>query len=76
MNRTCVVSFMTQQGQQYAHVTAAATVFEAVRTAMRWFADPHWRGLKPTVETIFEVSLIGDERRWRVLAGKARSGSG
>jgi hypothetical protein len=38
---------------------------------MRWFADPHWRGPRPTRETVFEVSLVGDERRWRVLAAKA-----
>jgi hypothetical protein len=36
-----VVSFKTRQGQQFAHVTAAATVFEAVRIAMRWFADQY-----------------------------------
>ncbi len=53
-------------------VTAGATVFEAVRTAMRWFADPHWRGPKPTLETMFEVSLVGDERKWRV-SGRATS---
>jgi hypothetical protein len=38
-------------------ITAAATVFEAVRTAMRWFADPFWGGPKPNLDTVFEVSL-------------------
>ena len=70
MNRTCVVSFKTRQGKNYAHVTAAETVFEAVRTAIEWFADPYWSGPKPTLETIFEVTLVGDERQWKVLGAK------
>jgi hypothetical protein len=28
-------------------------------------------GPKPTLETIFEVSLVGDERRWRVTGRRA-----
>jgi hypothetical protein len=39
---------------------------EAAQNAMRFFADPFWRGPKPTPETIFEVVLVGDERKWRV----------
>ncbi len=35
-----------------------------------FFQDPFWRGPKPTAETTFEISLVGDERRWRVKAGK------
>ena len=43
---------------------------------MHWFADPYWRGPKPTLETVFEVRLVGDERRWRVIAAKVLSVSG
>jgi hypothetical protein len=46
----------------------ANSVFEAVREGMNFFADPFWRGPKPNVETLFEVSLVGDERVWRVTA--------
>jgi hypothetical protein len=51
-------------------VTAAATLFEAVRTSMEFFADPFWRGPKPTPETVFTVALVGDERYWRVQTGR------
>jgi len=50
---------------------------EAVRTAMRWFADPFWGGPKPNLDTVFEVSL-----RWSgmhdggpVMGKKARIAS-
>jgi hypothetical protein len=46
-------------------------IFEAVREGMDFFADPFWRGPKPDVETLFEVSLVGDERKWRVGGRKA-----
>jgi hypothetical protein len=49
----------------------ASSTFEAVRTAYKFFNDPHWRGPKPTPETIFEISLVGDERSWRVRVGSA-----
>lgn len=48
VNQTCVVSFKTPQGHEYAHVTAAATLHEAVRNGIDWFAHPHWRGPRPT----------------------------
>jgi hypothetical protein len=33
--------------------------------------DPFWRGPKPNPETIFEISFVGDERKWRVKVGTA-----
>jgi hypothetical protein len=32
------------------------------------------RGDRPTLETIFEVSLVGDDRRFKVRAGRAVCG--
>jgi hypothetical protein len=70
--RTTVVSFKTEDGRLFCHVTMAHSVFEAVREGMDFFADPFWRGPKPTPEAVFEVSLVGDERVWRVMGRMAR----
>jgi hypothetical protein len=48
----------------------AHSVFEAVREGMDFFVDPFWRGPKPTLETLFTVSLVGDSREWRVRGRK------
>ena len=34
-------------------------------TATEFFADPLWKGPRPTMDTIYKVSLIGDDRVWR-----------
>jgi hypothetical protein len=35
-----------------------------------WFTDPHWRGPRPGPDTVFDVSLVGDKRSWRVRAAR------
>jgi hypothetical protein len=69
-SRTCIVEFHAR-GAKWANVTAASSTFEAARIAYRFLHDPHWRGPRPTPETIFEISLVGDERKWRVKVGMA-----
>ena len=64
--RTCVVSFKDTRGNTWSHVTAASTLFEAVRTAQEWFGDSFWKGPRPTMDTVFRVSLVGEDRTWRV----------
>jgi hypothetical protein len=48
----------------------AETLFEAVRRAGDFFKDDFWRGPKLALDTIFEVGLVGDQRRWRVRASR------
>jgi hypothetical protein len=43
-------------------------VFEAVANAIDWFADSYWHGPKPRRDTVYEVSVVGDERTWKVRA--------
>jgi hypothetical protein len=64
----CIVSFRTSDGKLWCHVTAAQSTHEAVREGWNFFQDPFWRGPKPTRETVFEISLVGDERRWWIRA--------
>ena len=67
---TACVYFNDLEGKQYGHVTAGSSVYEATSEALDWFTDPHWRGPRPTPSTVLEVTLVGDERRWRVPARK------
>ena len=53
------------------HVTAADIVFGAARERWEFFQDSFWRGPKPNLKTVFEISLVGDDRRWFVKAGAA-----
>ena len=54
-------------------MTDGRTLFEAVRNAMRFFADPYWRGPKPGPDVILTVALVGDDRKWKVRAKRASS---
>jgi len=69
--RTCFISFRANDGKLWCHVTAAETVFGAVREGWEFFQDPFWRGPTPSRDTTFEISLVGDERRWLVKAKRA-----
>jgi hypothetical protein len=46
----------------------ANTLFESVRNAIEWFEDSIWQGPTPRSDTAYEVSLVGDDRTWRVAA--------
>jgi hypothetical protein len=37
----------------------ADSVFQAVREGWEFFQDSFWYGPKPTLETVFDVSLVG-----------------
>jgi hypothetical protein len=67
-SRACIVSFKDRRGDEWSHVTAASTVFEAIRAAQAWFDDPFWKGPRPTLDTVFRITLVGDDRVWRVRA--------
>ncbi len=42
-------------------------MFEAVLHAMRFFADPYWRGPKPDPCGVFKVALVGEAGRVREI---------
>lgn len=66
--RTACVTIRDRDGRPFVHVTMACNVFEAVANGIEWFADPYWRGPKPQRNTVYEVDVVGDERRWKVRA--------
>jgi len=65
--RTACVYFHSPRGR-FGHVTASDSLFEAASNALDWFADPHWHGPRPAPSTVLEITLVGDQRRWRVPA--------
>jgi len=67
--RTCIVSFRTTDGKLWCHVTAARSTHEAVREGWEFFQDAFWCGPKPNLKTVFEISLVGDDRHGWVRAG-------
>jgi hypothetical protein len=68
--RVCVVSFHARGGE-WSNVTTGNSVFEVVRNAMQFFADPFWKGPKPGMDTVFTVTIAADERQWRVRGRSA-----
>jgi hypothetical protein len=60
--RTACVYFDSPPGR-FGQVTAGETLFEAASNALDWFLDPHWRGPRPDAVTVFDVTLVCDERR-------------
>ena len=73
VGRVSIVSF-DHQGHEWYCVTAGRTVFEAVRNAICFFADPYWRRRPKTrTDTVFKVALVGDERKWRVRASSVNN---
>ena len=72
MSRTACVYFRDAERGVFGHVTAGETLMEAPSEALEWFRDASWKGPRPGPETALEVSLVGDERTWRVKAGEVR----
>jgi hypothetical protein len=60
-----------RQGREWYCVTAGRTLFESVRHAIQCFNYPFWRGPKPRADEIYSVSVVGDERKWKVRGERA-----
>jgi hypothetical protein len=69
---TACVYFTDSAGKQYGHVTAGRSVYEAAANALDWFTDPHWHGPRPSPDTLLQVTLVGDNRRWHVRTARVR----
>jgi hypothetical protein len=46
------------------------SLFDAAAKALEFFCAPHWKGPRPRRNTILEVIISGDQRRYRVIAGR------
>jgi hypothetical protein len=69
MQRCCCVSFR-HDGGEYSNTVMASSLFDAAANALEFFCSPDWKGPRPRRDTILDVTLVGDHRRYRVLAGR------
>jgi len=46
------------------------SLFDVAAKALDFFCAPNWKGPRPRRNTLFEATVLGDQRRYRVLAGR------
>jgi len=51
---------------RYATNVSAFRLHEAARKAIQFFNDPFWKGPKPTLDTVLEISPMGG-KTFRVM---------
>lgn len=69
MQRCCRVSFH-HRGGEYSNTTMGGSLFDAAANALDFFCAPHWKGPRPQRDTVLDVITLGDQGRYRVLAGR------
>ena len=69
VQRCCCVSFR-HHGGEYVNTTMGESLFEVAAKALEFFCAPHWQGPRPQRNTILHVTVLGEQQRYRVLAGR------
>ena len=69
MQRCCCVSFL-YNGKCYSNTTMGGSLFDAAANALEFFCAAHWKGPRPQRNTVLDVIILGDQARYRVLAGR------
>jgi hypothetical protein len=69
MQRCCCVSFR-HHGSEYSNTTMGRSLFDVAATALEFFCAPAWKGPRPRRNTLLEVTILGDQRWYRVVAGR------
>ena len=69
MQRCCCVSFY-HSGGEYSNTAMGRTLFEVAANALEFFCSLHWKGPRPQRNTILHVTVLGEQQRHRVLAGR------
>jgi len=70
--QTIHVTIRDQSGRAFTHVAVAADFHSAVQSAAACFKD-HSGSPKPTRDTVYELSVPGDFRKWRVCGGTVQT---
>jgi hypothetical protein len=68
MQRTCCVSFY-HEGGEYSNTAMGCSLFDVAAKALDFFCAPLWKGPRPQRNTILHVTMVGEQQRYRVLAG-------
>jgi hypothetical protein len=67
--KTICVTIRDRSGRPFTYNTVAADFHSAVQCAAAWFRDGEGESPKPTRDTVYELSVPGDFRKWRVCGG-------
>lgn len=46
------------------------SLFDVAANALEFFCAPIWKGPRPRRNTVLNVTILGDDQRYRVLAGR------
>lgn len=46
------------------------SLFDVAAKALEFFCAPQWKGPRPRRNTVLDVTILGDQKRYRVLAGR------
>jgi hypothetical protein len=46
------------------------SLFDVAAKALAFFCGPNWKGPRPRRDTVLDVTLVGDEMRYHVVAGR------
>ena len=69
VQRCCCVSFR-HHGGEYSNTPMGESLFDVAAKALDFFCAPNWKGPRPRRDTLLEVTILGDQRRYRVVAGR------
>ena len=69
MQRICCVSFH-HRGAEYSNTAMGDSLFDVAAKALEFFCGTHWKGPRPARNTILNVTILGDQQRHHVLAGR------
>jgi len=69
VQRCCCVSFRHHAGE-YVNTTMGESLFDVAAKALEFFCASNWKGPRPRRDTLLEVTILGDQRRYRVVAGR------
>jgi hypothetical protein len=70
--QTIYVTVYDRSGRPFTYNAIAASFRSAVQSAARWFKDCDGTPI-PTKGTVYELSVPGDPRKWRVCGGTVQT---
>ena len=57
-------------GGEYSNTAMGCGLFDVAPNALEFFCAPHWKGPRPQRNTILQVTMVGKQKRYRVLVAR------
>jgi hypothetical protein len=71
--QTIDVTIYDRSGHPFTYNAVAANFRSAIQSAAAWFKDRDGQSPKPTRDTVYELSVPGDFRKWRICGGTVQA---